>query len=189
MNNSEKENGNVSVSRVSRKTIVGIFAVSLLLIGVMTVLSTQIGQDLKAKTEDAQSVKKPKAAKSKFSTKFSNYVTANPAGRIVALDRKSGLERDLTKDETRRFAEGLKQLINQSTDGLVEVKHEDGSISMDLQGRFQDVMLAKSDADGNVSMSCVENLQSAADFFEIDPKLLGVTAAKGRPLSTDNNDN
>lgn len=185
MNNSEKENGNVSVSHVSRRTIVGIFAVSLLLIGVMTVLSTQIGQDLKAKTEDTQSVKRPKVAKSKFS----NYVTANPAGRIVALDRKTGLERDLTKDETRRFAEGLKQLINQSTDGLVEVKHEDGSISMDLQGRFQDVMLAKTDADGNVSMSCADNLQTAADFFEIDPKLLGVTAAKGRPLSTDNNDN
>ncbi len=50
---------------------------------------------------------------------------------------------------------------------------------MDLQGHFQNVKLAKREADGTISESCVDNLQSAADFLEIDPKLLGLNT----PLS------
>ena len=65
-------------------------------------------------------------------------------------------------------------MINQTSDGLVAVKQDDGTISMDLQGHFQNVMLAKRDADGTVSEECVDNLQAAADFFEIDPKLVGL---------------
>jgi hypothetical protein len=49
---------------------------------------------------------------------------------------------------------------------------------MDLQGHFQNVMLAKKDVDGTVSEECVDNLQRAADFFEIDPKLVGLNTSR-----------
>jgi hypothetical protein len=43
-----------------------------------------------------------------------------------------------------------------------------------LQGRFQSVAVAKREADGSVTQSCVDNPKSAAAFFEIDPQLVGV---------------
>ncbi len=49
-------------------------------------------------------------------------------------------------------------------------------VSMNLQGRFQNVSLARKEADGTISQSCVNDLESAADFFEIDPALLGISA-------------
>jgi len=66
--------------------------------------------------------------------------------------------------------------VNQSTEGLVQVRHANGMVSMDLQGRFQNVSLAKKEADGTVTQACVNNLESAAEFFEIDPALLGIAA-------------
>jgi hypothetical protein len=48
------------------------------------------------------------------------------------------------------------------------------------------VLLAKKESDGTVSQSCVNDLESAADFFEIDPALLGVASpvSKSEPTST-----
>ena len=109
-----------------------------------------------------------------------NYVTSNAAGQTVVLDRQTGQTRPLTPEEAARLAEGLKQMLSQSTEGLVAVHHADGSISMDLQGRFQNVLLAKKEDDGTISTACVDNLESAAAFFEIDPALLGLAA----PIST-----
>jgi hypothetical protein len=49
---------------------------------------------------------------------------------------------------------------------------------MDLQGHFQNVLLAKKESDGTVSQACVNDLEAAADFFEIDPALLGITNSR-----------
>ena len=117
--------------------------------------------------------KTPETAK----PKSRNYVTSNAAGRTVVLDRQTGETRPLTPQEAQTLAEGIKQLVNPSSEGLVEVRHANGMVSMDLQGHFQNVTLAKREADGTVSQSCVNDLESAADFFEIDPALLGVAAS------------
>ena len=100
------------------------------------------------------------------------YVTANAAGLVVVLDRQTGDTRALTAEEAQHLAQGIKELLNQSTDGLVQVQRSDGSVSMDLQGRFQSVMLARTEADGTISQACVDNPADAAAFFEIDPALL-----------------
>ena len=77
-------------------------------------------------------------------------------------------------------------MINNTTDGLVEVRHANGMVSMDLQGHFQNVSVAKKEADGSVSQSCVNDLESAASFFDIDPALLGIAApvSKAEPTSS-----
>jgi hypothetical protein len=62
--------------------------------------------------------------------------------------------------------------VNQSTDGLELVRHADGSVSMDLQGRFQNVALAKKAGSGNVTQSCVDNPQAAAAFLGISRELI-----------------
>jgi hypothetical protein len=101
-----------------------------------------------------------------------NYVTANTAGLVVVLDRQTGDTRALTAEEAQYLAQGMKQLLDQSTDGLVQVQRADGSVSMDLQGRFQNVMLARKEDDGTISQACVDNVEDAAAFFEIDPELI-----------------
>ncbi len=106
-----------------------------------------------------------------------NYVTVKVAGRDVQVDSQTGQIKPLTPEEAQQLAEGLKGMLNQSTEGLVQVKHEDGSVSMDLEGRFQHVMVAKTNGDGTVTQSCIHSPQEAASFFGLDPQLLGVQAS------------
>jgi len=91
----------------------------------------------------------------------------------------------LTPEDAQKLAEGLKPLINESTKGLVPVQRADGSVSMDLQGRFQNVTVAKKEADGSVSQSCVNNLDAAAAFFGIDRQLLGPVSKTQPPEPKD----
>lgn len=106
----------------------------------------------------------------------SDQSTATPVSTGPATPRgpftQSNQIRPLTQEEAQKLAEEIKQLVNKSTDGLVSVKHADGSVSMDLQGRFQNAVLAKKNADGTVSQACVDTPESAARFFEIDPQLV-----------------
>jgi len=99
----------------------------------------------------------------------------------IPLDPQTGQVRPLTQEEAQRMAEGIKQLVNQSTDGLQSVRHADGSVSVDLQGRFQNMAVVKRNDDGTLTESCVDNPKAAAVFFEIDPQLVGVQADPTSP--------
>jgi len=76
------------------------------------------------------------------------YITVKVAGQDVQLDSQSGDMKPLTQQEAEKLAAGLKPMLNQSTEGLVQVQHADGSVSMDLQGRFQNVAVARINQDG-----------------------------------------
>ncbi|PWT93976.1 MAG: hypothetical protein C5B55_03500 [Blastocatellia bacterium] len=102
------------------------------------------------------------------------YVTVKVGGRDVQVDSQTGQIRPLTPEEAQQLADGLKKLLNKSTDGLVQEHRPDGSVSMDLQGRFQNVVVARTEADGTVTQSCVDEPEQAAKFFGIDPALMGV---------------
>ena len=103
-----------------------------------------------------------------------NYVTVKVAGRDVQVDPQTGQIKPLTPEEAKQLADGLKTMLNKSTDGLEQVQHADGSVSMDLKGRFQNVEVARVNEDGTLEQSCIDEPQQAATFFGIDPKLLGV---------------
>jgi hypothetical protein len=80
--------------------------------------------------------------------------------------------KELTPEETQKMAAGLKKMINQSADGLVQVQHADGTVSMDMEDRFQNVAVARINKDGSLSESCVDNPKAAGEFFGINPKLI-----------------
>ena len=63
-------------------------------------------------------------------------------------------------------------MLDNATDGLTQVRHADGSVSMDLEGRFQNVTVARVNSDGTVDQSCVDNPRAAARFFRMDPRLI-----------------
>jgi len=114
-------------------------------------------------------------------------VVRNPrAGAQDIPLNAQGQVRPLTPEEAQRMADGIRELANQSTDGLQYMTHADGSVSVDLQGRFQNLALAKRNEQGTVTEACVDNPKAAAAFLEIDPQLVGVdpdpTSAKTAPL-------
>lgn len=104
--------------------------------------------------------------------KSPDLMTVGVAGQDVQVNSQNGQIKPLTQAEAQKLAAGVKQMVNQSTEGLVQVRHADGSVSMDLEGRFQNVTVARINKDGSVSQSCVDNPQAAGAFFGIDPKLM-----------------
>jgi hypothetical protein len=107
------------------------------------------------------------------------YTTVKVAGRDVQVDPQTGQIRPLTPEEARHLAEGLKTMLNKSTEGLAQEQHPDGTVSMNLQDRFQNVTVARINTDGSVEHSCVDNPEAAASFFGIDPQLLGLQQRPG----------
>jgi hypothetical protein len=105
------------------------------------------------------------------------FITTRVAGQVVQLDTQSGEIKPLTAQEAEKLAEGLASMVDDSTDGLVKVRHTDGSVSVDLQDRFQNVTVARVTSDGTVEQSCVDNPRAAAKFFRIDPKLMEKASA------------
>lgn len=101
-----------------------------------------------------------------------NFVTVKMAGQEVKVDSQTGQMKELTADEAQRLAAGLKQMVNQSAEGLVQVQHADGSVSTALEGHFRNVTVARVNKDGSVTQSCVDSSQAAGAFFGIDPNLI-----------------
>ncbi len=91
--------------------------------------------------------------------------------RLAGQQNDTGQIRPLTQEEAQRLAEGIRELVNPSSEGLKQVKQADGSVSVDLEGRFQNVVLARKSEDG-VAQACVDNRPAAAAFLGIDPELM-----------------
>lgn len=121
-----------------------------------------------------------------------NYVTVKVAGQDVQVDSQTGQIRELTPEEARKLAAGLKRLANPSAEGLEQVAHPDGSVSVDLQDRFQNVTVARVNEDGSTSEGCFDDPKAAAAFFGIDPQLIenpqgGNTGTKQPRVTTPRN--
>jgi type II secretory pathway pseudopilin PulG len=129
----------------------------------ITVISRQKGRTTQAANREAV-----KAA----ATSTRTFVTRRVGNQDIHIDTQSGEIKPLTPQEAQKLANGLAPMLDDSADGLVQVKHADGSVSMDLQGRFQNVTVARVTAEGTMEQSCVDNPRAAARFFRIDPKLI-----------------
>lgn len=88
-----------------------------------------------------------------------------------------------TPEEAARLAAGLSQVIDQSTEGLVEIQHANGSVSMNLEDHFQNVTVARIDQRGNLAQSCVDNPQAASSFFRLNPELIQSQRRVARPTN------
>ncbi len=95
--------------------------------------------------------------------KQANYVTVEVNGKKIQVNALALQQGPLTQEQSQQIADALQN--NKSTDGLVQVQHADGTVEMDLQGRFQNVMLAKKNDDGSVSQACVDNPEAAKAFL------------------------
>ena len=173
MKKQRKARANRSAKSFRRLSLTVAVLTACLAIGAITVVSRQSVTEKTSKEPITRSVSTSVANK--------KYVTVKVAGQDIQVDGQTGQIKPLTPQEAQQLAEGLKVMLNKSTDGLVQIQHPDGSTSMDLEGRFQNVTVARENEDGTVSRSCVDNPRAAAAFFEIDPKLLGVESTGIEP--------
>lgn len=155
-----------SAKRFPRPPALIITAIAVVAIAAVTVLSRQSAPGSERKADGPQNstiVSSPADEKYIMKVKVSGQdVPVNQTGQI----------KPLSPEEAQKLADNLKHLLNKSTEGLVEERHADGSVSVDLQGRFEHVTVARKNQDGTVSQSCVDNPRAAAAFYKIDPKLL-----------------
>jgi len=154
--------------RSRRRVAIILATISLVAIAAITVASSQL---------IASKATKPQTDARNNSTK--PLMPLKAAKQDPQVEGQTGQVKPLTQEEAQRLGEELKSRLNRSTDGLVEQRQPDGSVSMDLQGRFQSVVLARRNADGSVAKSCVDNPRAAAAFLGIDPKLVGVQSSTG----------
>ena len=63
----------------------------------------------------------------------------------------------------------LRNALSRSTEGLEVVRRSDGSLMVDLQGRFQSISTARIDSEGGVEIGCAETHDSLADFLTAHP--------------------
>ena len=144
----------------------------MVLIGGITVLSQRnSGEEPERKVVEITRLHDPvqKAPSKRVTTRFD--------GSLVVQD-EGGQTRDLTPEEQRRLAIGLAQTINRSVEGLVQMRYDDGSVSIDLEGHFENVMMAKVESDGSVTTACADDLDAAAAFFKIDPAIIEAARQK-----------
>jgi hypothetical protein len=79
-----------------------------------------------------------------------------------AEEKSSGAPRD---EPDAELARTIRQLTNRSDEGLISVTNKDGSVSVNLQGRYQNVMLARLEPNGEPTAACVTSLPEANAFF------------------------
>lgn len=146
--------------------------ISVVALGAVTVISRQ-------RSAARVSAAPPESAA--VSKQQPNFITVKVGGRDVQVNPQTGQIKQLTPQEAQQLAGGLKGMFNKTTEGLAVAREADGSLSMDLEGRFQNVTVARTNEDGSVEQSCVDNPEAAAKFFRIDPKLLGVESPANQP--------
>ena len=141
------------VSTVSRSFRAGVLlAAALLTTGAVTAI---------ARHESASGAAPRSAAATEAGR---NLVTIEVAGKKLQVDARTLQQGPLTQDQAQEIADSLKD--NKSTDGLAQIRQANGSLSMDLHGRFQDVVIAKKNDDGSVSQACVDNPKAATTFLD-----------------------
>jgi hypothetical protein len=140
-----------SPAKSVRLFYLALLASILLLTGVVTAIAKYESrvEDSKARATQTQAAR--------------NYVPVNVGGKKLQVDARALQQGPLTQEQAQQLADALKD--NKSTDGLVQVQNADGSVSMNLQGRFQNVAVAKKNDDGSLSQACLDSPAAANAFL------------------------
>ena len=166
----KKDNLPKSARRFPRPMLI-VTAIAVLALAAMTVVSRQSA---------SRETNGPTKETTAMANADNRHATVKVAGQDMPVDSQ-GQIRPLTPDEAKKLAEGLKGMLNKSSEGLVEEHNADGSVDMDLQDRFQSVTVARVNKDGSVTQSCVDNPRAAGAFFGIDPKSIRPNRATSQP--------
>ncbi len=77
-----------------------------------------------------------------------------PTGEEDASARAQEFSARAAQSATLTVEQKLREMTSESTEGLQTVRRDDGTIGIDLQGRFQSVLIATPTEDGRFVISC-----------------------------------
>jgi hypothetical protein len=89
----------------------------------------------------------------------SKPVPAGVGGRVIAIDPETGAPGAPSPEQVQalRAAAGTRASVSRSPEGLRETRLSNGTVILDLDGRFQDFALARVDRHGNAHLGCVHD--------------------------------
>lgn len=87
------------------------------------------------------------------------------ATQEIIRDQVTGRLRKPTVEETQAIVDQVSAFTNRSSEGLTAVSLPNGSVKVDLEGRFSGVALGRANADGTTEVRCVMSMEEAADFL------------------------
>lgn len=85
-------------------------------------------------------------------------------GMIVAIDPETGMlglptaEQSAALARTATLSRAEEEMLSRSSVGLREFRLADGTVGLDLGGRFQEFSVARIGADGRVTFDCLSDL-------------------------------
>ncbi len=88
-------------------------------------------------------------------------IVPGSAGLLIALDPETGEVGMPSPEQVAAMGLSEEGMVSHEGDGLTVVQHANGMRSVDLQGRFQEFVVARKTADGKVVVGCVDNPKHA----------------------------
>src|SRR5438093_11080486 len=82
-------------------------------------------------------------------------------GMVIGIAPETGELGVPTREQWNELSDLERQRLEHSSAGLVEVHHPDGSVSVDLQGRFQEYETVRVGPDGKLIYQCVDGEENA----------------------------
>jgi len=104
----------------------------------------------------APAVEPAESAPAVAPTALSAPSAATPAagGMVIAIDPETGEYGMPSPEQLEALSKSSLEALNWSDEGLVEMHHPDGSVSLDLQGRFQQYTVVSIRPDGSKELQC-----------------------------------
>ena len=137
-----------SMKRSKARLVAFIAVLSILIGGAVTVVSRQ--SDRAGKSREALT---------------NSTLSARATVQDKSVPQTTPIQ-EITPEEAQKLTEAVRPMVSKSTDGLVESIDADGGVAIDVKDRFQNVTVARRNADGSISYSCVDTPESASAFFQ-----------------------
>jgi hypothetical protein len=108
------------------------------------------------------------AAQTAFSQSPQSNGKKYVATKAIVKDQATGQVRMPTQSEVDAMVAQISSLTNSSTDGLQAKTLANGTKQLNLQGRFQEVVIARANTDGTMETRCVSSVEEAAAFLGLE---------------------
>lgn len=94
-------------------------------------------------------------------------VSSTVSGQQVSVDPATGRLQQPTPEEAKQMTSELSAMLQRSVENLDAITLPNGTMMVDLDGGFQNVTMASFDADGQLVLTCVDDLQSAETVLQL----------------------
>ena len=91
------------------------------------------------------------------------------AGMVVGIDPETGQLGMPTAAQMVELSPREQAMVSRSGAGLTEVRHADGTVSVNLQGRFQEFVVVRFGADGKPVYGCFDDGQALRRALQTPP--------------------